>query len=137
MGGFRSADEVHEFLGGIFAEAMEDETIGPKLAATGMSLRMDYTDPDTTVRVDFATRQITTGAEAATADSDATLSMAADTANQYWQGKVSLPLAMARGKITVGGSAAQLLKLSPIAKALYPRYTAMLAERGRSDLVAS
>ncbi|MBN9797522.1 sterol carrier protein [Pseudonocardia sp. UM4_GMWB1] len=136
MGGFRSPDEVHEFLGGIFEEAMADGTIGPKLAATGMSLRMDYTDPETTVRVDFATKEITTG-PAAAVDSDATLAMSADTANQYWQGKVSLPLAMARGKITVGGSAAQLLKLSPIAKSLYPRYTAMLTDRGRADLVVS
>lgn len=136
MGGFRTSDEVHEFLGGIFEEALADETIGPKLAATGMSLQMSYTDPDTTVRVDFATNEIRTGAEALI-DSDATLTMAADTANQYWQGKLSLPLAMARGKITVGGSAAQLLKLSPIAKSLYPRYAKMLADRGRSDLIVS
>lgn len=135
MGGFRTTDEVHEILGGIFEEALADDTIGPQLAATGMSLRMDYTDPETCVRVDFANSEIRTGAEAAV-DADATLTMAADTANQYWQGKLSLPLAMARGKITVGGSAAQLLKLSPIAKSLFPRYTAMLADRGRPDLIA-
>ncbi|GAA4546489.1 SCP2 sterol-binding domain-containing protein [Pseudonocardia xishanensis] len=136
MGGFRAADEVHQFLGGIFEEALADESIGPKLASTGMSLRMDYTDPDTTVRVDFATKEILVG-EAAAIDSDASLSMTADTANQYWQGKVSLPLAMARGKVKIGGSASQLLKLAPVAKDLYPRYVKMLADNGRSDLIVS
>ncbi|MEO3862687.1 SCP2 sterol-binding domain-containing protein [Acrocarpospora sp. B8E8] len=135
MGGFRSADEVHQFLGGTFEEALADDSIGPKLAGTGMSLRMDYTDPDTTVRVDFPTRQILVGAAAAI-ESDATLSMTADTANQYWQGKVSLPLAMARGKVKIGGLASQLLKLTPVAKDLYPRYVKMLADNGRSDLIA-
>jgi putative sterol carrier protein len=136
MGVFRSADEVHTFLGGIFGEALADESIGPKLAGTGMSLRMDYTDPDTTVRVDFASGAIDVGAAAAT-ESDAVLTMAADTANLYWQGKLSLPLAMARGKIKLGGSAAQLMKLAPIARDLYPRYVAMLSEHGRADLVVA
>lgn len=134
MGGFGSADEVHRFLGGIFEQALADESIGPQLTATGMSLRMDYSDPDTTVRVDFPSKEILTGPDAAI-DSDAVLTMAADTANQYWQGKLSLPLAMARGKIKLGGSAAQLLKLAPIAKSLHPRYVDMLEAGGRSDLV--
>ena len=70
-------------------------------------------------------------------NADAVLSMSADTANRYWQGKVSLPLAMAKGKLKVGGSAAQLLKLAPIAKDLYPVYVAMLKEDHRDDLVVS
>lgn len=136
MPGFSTVEEVNKYIGGIFEKALEDESIGPKLVATGMSLRMNFTDPDSVVTVDFAAKKILTGGEAAI-DADAVLSMSADTANRYWQGKVSLPLAMAKGKLKVGGSAAQLLKLAPIAKDLYPVYVAMLKEDHRDDLVVS
>lgn len=115
---------------------MRDDEIGPKLAATGMSLRMNFSDPDSVVTVDLANQRILTGADA-TIEADVVLTMSADTANRYWQGKVSLPLAMAKGKLKIGGSAAQLLKLAPIAKDLYPVYVAMLNEDNRDDLVVS
>ncbi|GAB2960141.1 SCP2 sterol-binding domain-containing protein [Amycolatopsis acidiphila] len=136
MPGFTTVDEVNKYIGGIFEKALQDEGIGPKLVATGMTLRMDFSDPDSTVTIDFPQRRILTG-EDAVIGADAVLSMSTDTANRYWQGKVSLPLAMAKGKLKVGGSAAQLLKLAPIAKDLYPVYVAMLKEDHRDDLVVS
>ena len=136
MPGFTSVEEVNKYIGGIFEKAFTDESIGPKLAATGMSLRMNFTDPDSVVTVELGERRVLTGDDAKI-DADAVLSMSSDTANRYWQGKVSLPLAMAKGKLKVGGSAAQLLKLAPIAKDLYPVYVAMLKADNRDDLVVA
>jgi len=64
------------------------------------------------------------------------MSMTADIANRYWQGKVNLPLSMAKGQIKVSGNVAGLLKLAPLGKKLYPLYTGMLEADGRSDLLA-
>lgn len=136
MPGFATVEEVNKYIGGIFEKALRDDEIGPKLAATGMSLRMNFSDPDSVVTVDLANQRILTGADA-DIEADAVLTMSADTANRYWQGKLSLPLAMAKGKLKIGGSAAQLLKLAPIAKDLYPVYVAMLKEENRDDLVVS
>ncbi|MEV4147669.1 SCP2 sterol-binding domain-containing protein [Amycolatopsis sp. NPDC049691] len=136
MPGFTSVEEVNKYIGGIFEKAFTDDSIGPKLAATGMSLRMNFTDPDSVVTVELGERRVLTGDDAKI-DADAVLSMSSDTANRYWQGKVSLPLAMAKGKLKVGGSAAQLLKLAPIAKDLYPVYVAMLKADNRDDLVVA
>jgi len=61
--------------------------------------------------------------------------MTADTGNGYWQGKVNLPLAMAKKKIKVEGNVGSLLKLAPLGKKLYPGYIERLKNDGRDDLL--
>ncbi|SNR60532.1 SCP-2 sterol transfer family protein [Haloechinothrix alba] len=134
MPGFATTEEINKYIGGIFEKALDDTDIGPRLMATGMTLRMNFSDPEAVITVDFPGQSILTG-EDAIVDADAILSMSADTANGYWQGKVSLPLAMAKGKLTIGGSAAELLKLAPLAKDLHPVYISMLEENDRHDLI--
>jgi hypothetical protein len=63
------------------------------------------------------------------------MSMTADTGNAYWQGKVNLPLAMAKKKIKVDGNVGSLLKLAPLGKKLYARYIERLQSDGREDLL--
>ncbi|RNL62759.1 sterol carrier protein [Nocardioides marmoriginsengisoli] len=132
--GFADADEVEKYLGGIFAEALADQEIGPKLRATGISLKTVYADPDVTLLIDLGAGQVTRVDESA--ESGAEMRMAADTGNSYWQGKVNLPLAMAKGKVKVSGDIASLLKLAPLTKKLVPAYVARLNADGRTDLLA-
>jgi hypothetical protein len=63
------------------------------------------------------------------------MAMTADTGNAYWQGKVNLPLAMAKKKIRVEGNVASLLKLAPLGKKLFPGYIQRLKDDGRDDLI--
>jgi len=44
-------------------------------------------------------------------------------------------VALARGRIRAKGPVAKILKLVPLVKPVFPRYRAMLEERGRSDLI--
>jgi hypothetical protein len=131
---FTSTEEVHKYLGGIWDLAFADPEIGPKLQATGLVLAFDYSDPDTLMTLDTAEQKVVPGA--GDAKPTATMSMTADIANRYWQGKVNLPLSMAKGQIKVSGNVAGLLKLAPLGKKLYPLYTGMLEADGRSDLLA-
>ena len=62
--------------------------------------------------------------------------MTADLGNAYWQGKVNLPMAMAKRKIKVDGNVASLLKLAPLGKRLYGDYIQQLQDDGRDDLIA-
>ena len=63
------------------------------------------------------------------------MTMSAETQNAYWQGKVNLPFAMARGQVSVAGNVAQLLKLAPLSKRLFPVYVQRLNDDGRDDLI--
>jgi hypothetical protein len=130
---FTDSAEVRKYLGGIFEVAFADPEIGPRLKDTGIVLKTVYTEPDSIVIIDTVNGEVREGD--ADADSTAEMSMTADTGNAYWQGKVNLPLAMAKSKIKVQGNVASLLKLAPLGKKLYPKYVEMLRADGRDDLV--
>jgi hypothetical protein len=131
--GFNDATEVRKYLGGVFEVAFADPEIGPKLKDTGIVLKTVYTEPDAVVIIDAANGTVSEG----TAESEATaeMRMTAETGNAYWQGKVNLPLAMAKSKIKVDGNVASLLKLAPLGKKLYPKYVETLQADGRDDLI--
>ncbi|MEE6176104.1 SCP2 sterol-binding domain-containing protein [Mycobacterium sp. 050134] len=132
--GFTDSAEVTKYIGGIFETAFHDPEIGPKLVATGLVIAFDFTDPEAVVVIDMANKSIREGLNGG-ASPTATMAMTADTGNAYWQGKVNLPLAMAKKKIKVEGNVASLLKLAPLGKKLYPLYIERLKADGREDLV--
>ncbi len=133
--GFNNSAEVADYIGGIFEAAFVDPEIGPKLVDTGLVIAFDFTDPDAVVVIDMANKAVREGL-AGGPEPTATMSMTADTGNAYWQGKVNLPLAMAKKKIKVDGNVASLLKLAPLGKKLYPVYIDRLKSDGRDDLIA-
>jgi putative sterol carrier protein len=133
--GFQNSAEVATYIGGIFEAAFEDPEVGPKLVDTGLVIAFDFTDPEAVVVIDMANKAVREGLAGGTAPT-ATMSMTAETGNAYWQGKVNLPLAMAKKKIKVEGNVASLLKLAPLGKKLYPVYIDRLKADGRDDLIA-
>ena len=133
--GFTNSAEVTDYIGGIFDAAFTDPEIGPKLVETGLVVAFDFTEPEAVVVIDMANKSVHEGLADGPAP-DATMSMTADTGNAYWQGKVNLPLAMAKKKIKVDGNVASLLKLAPLGKKLYPVYIERLKADGRDDLIA-
>jgi len=132
--GFNNSEEVNKYIGGIFENAFDDPEIGPKLVDTGLVVAFDFSDPEAVVVVDMANKMVTNGGAGGPAPS-ATMTMTADTGNAYWQGKVNLPLAMAKKKVKVDGNVASLLKLAPLGKKLYGSYVQRLKEDGRDDLI--
>ena len=131
---FANEDEVRRYIGGIFETAFKDAEIGPKLVETGLVLKFAFTDPDAALVIDMPEQQVHRG-DAPGKEPSATMSMQCETGNAYWQGKVNLPFAMARGKIKVDGNVANLLKLAPLGKKLYPVYIETLRNDGRTDLL--
>ncbi|MCV7221732.1 SCP2 sterol-binding domain-containing protein [Mycolicibacterium elephantis] len=132
--GFANSAEVTRYIGGIFETAFEDPEIGPKLVDTGLVVAFNFTDPEAVVVIDMANKSVREGLEGGAAPT-ATMSMAAETGSAYWQGKVNLPLAMAKRKIKVEGDMGSLLKLAPLGKKLYPVYIERLKNDGRDDLL--
>jgi hypothetical protein len=132
--GFKNSAEVATYIGGIFEAAFADPEIGPKLVDTGLVIAFDFTDPEAVVVIDMANKAVREGFTGG-AEPTATMSMTAETGNAYWQGKVNLPLAMAKKKIKVEGNVASLLKLAPLGKKLYPVYIDRLKADGRDDLI--
>ena len=137
MGYFKDAQEVYETLGKLFVDLASDEELAPKFRKANTIVRYRYTNPDAaiTVRlqegrpgdVDFGDSEM---------QPEVTMSMEADTAHEFWLGKVNVTVALARGQIKAEGPVAKILRLVPLAKPVFPRYNAQLEAQGRGDLAA-
>ena len=132
---FKDADEVRHYIGSVFQAGFDDPEVGPKMQATGLVVKFAFSEPETELVIDMGNAAIGDGA--GMPDPNATMAMTADLGSAYWQGKVNLPLSMARGKIKVEGNVASLLKLAPLGKKLFPKYVATLRAEGRDDLIVA
>jgi hypothetical protein len=118
---FATADEVHAAIGGMFAEALLDPVVGDQLAASGVVLRLELTEPTSTITVDMPARTVVVGDEPAPKPT-MSLKAKADVAHRYWLGEVNVGIAIARGQIRVRGPVPTLISLAGLAKPLFPRY---------------
>jgi len=135
---FTDEQEVYTYLAQIFRVAMDDPDMGKMVKGTGLIVRIDYTDPDSTIGVEFDNGTIYLGAAQLPEGfaPNMQLKMSADDGHKFWLGKLNMTAAMARGKVRVKGSVPKMLKLMPIAKPLRSRYEKILADAGRADLLA-
>ena len=135
--GFRDAQDVYDCIGAIFSEAIADPEIGPKTKEAGLTVRFDFTEPDSVIFVDFASGEVFFGDGAPERDAAVKMGMKAEVANRFWLGKVNLVMAMAKGQVRARGSVPEMLKMLPLAKPLYARYEQLLRDQGRDDLIAA
>ncbi|MEX2555389.1 MAG: SCP2 sterol-binding domain-containing protein [Actinomycetota bacterium] len=134
---FKNEQEVYKYLAQIFKVAMEDPELAEKTKGSGLIVRIEYTDPDSTIGVVFDEGGLFLGAAQLPADfkPNMELKMSADDGHRFWLGKLNMTAAMARGKVRVKGSVPKMLKLMPLAKPLRARYEKILANDGRQDLI--
>ena len=133
---FKDADEVYEFIGGLFRELADDEDLGPKLRKANTVVQYRYTNPEARITVkllDGEDGEVDLGATQL--EHEIVMMMEADTAHRFWLGKVNVTVALARGQMKARGPVAKILKLVPLAKPVFPRYRQTLEEKGRSDLI--
>ncbi|WP_280267290.1 SCP2 sterol-binding domain-containing protein [Nocardia wallacei] len=132
MGVFKDDVELYKYIGRVFEKGFADAKIEPKLSASDAVLRIHYTDPEATLTVDFPNGKVIEGAN--DLQPDVEMFMTADIGNAFWQGKVNLSIAMAKGQVRAKGPVQKILKLVPTAKLLFPAYNALLEADDRNDL---
>ena len=64
-----------------------------------------------------------------------TMTMSSTTANRFFQGKESVVLALAIGRLKLSGPMATILKLAPVTNPIHPVYRNWLKENGYYHLV--
>ena len=136
MGYFKDADEVYSYIGKLFEDLAADEELSPKFQRANTVVQYQYRDPESTITVKLIEGedgQVDLGET--TMEPEVVMSMDADTAHKFWLGKVNVTVALARGQMKAKGPVAKILKLVPLVKPVFPRYRAMLEERGRKDLL--
>ena len=134
MGAYKSAEDLYKYMGQIFSLAFETPGLKEKLNATGVTLRLNLTDPDSTIAVDFGNGVVQYGSDI-TMDVAVDLEMTADNAHKFWLGKLNVPLAIAKRDIKVHGSVQKVLKLAPLMQPLHEKYQQILKDAGLEEML--
>jgi hypothetical protein len=138
---FKDSEQFYATVGELMNRAKTDPQIGPKIASAGVVIQFRYTDPEAMTTVNAKDKATQPGAFCdvihGTCDlkPDITLSMKADVAHAFWQGKVNLLGAIAKRDIVVQGPLPKVLKLLPAVEPLYKVYPTLLREKGLGNLV--
>jgi putative sterol carrier protein len=133
---FTDTSEANSYIGKMFEDVVTEPEFVRATQGSGLVVRLNYSDPDTTVLVDFPGQVVKYGDEAASAtNATVDLYMTCDDAHSFWMGKLNFPVAMARRKVRMEGSTAKALKLLPLTKPLFAAYEKLLRDSGREDLI--
>ncbi len=139
---FHSTEELQACFGRLYDDVKCDPLIAPKIKDSGLVIQFRYREPDAVVTID-ASR------DGSTPDSffdvywgdrdgvraDVEMNMSADTAHQFWHGKVNLMAALTRKQIVAKGPIPKILRLLPAVAPMYEMYPRILHEIGRDDLI--
>lgn len=141
MAVFQDSKQFYETVGELMERAKSDPVIGPKIAKSGVVLQFRYTDPDAVTTINAKGKPTQPGAFVDVIQGktdlkpDIEMSMQADVAHQFWQGKVNLVEALARKRIILKGNQLKVLGLLPAVEPLYKRYPELLKEKGLEKLI--
>lgn len=134
MSYFTEPKEVEHFIGGIFTECVTDPELGPKFAQTGVIMKLNFTDPEATILIDFVEGKVYTAVDEAPTP-NIEMFMTSDVGHEYWLGKVNVSVALAKGSMRAKGPVPKILKIVPLTKHVFPRYEKMIADAGRPELL--
>lgn len=132
---FKDADEVYEYIGGMFDTATKTPAFIEATEGTSLVILIKQTNPEAAILVDFPGQTVKTGDEALAGKSTVQLRMSSDNANKFWQGKLNFTLAMAQRKVKLDGKRSVALKLLPLTEGLFDTYKQRLKDTGREDLL--
>ncbi len=142
MGVFRDADQFYDCVGALMDQAKLDPQVGPKIAKAGIIIQFRYTDPDAMNTINARDKPSQPDAYVDVIHGecdlkpDILMTMKADVAHSFWQGKVNLVSALSKKQIVADGPIPKILKLLPAVQPLYKVYPVLLKEKGYGDLLA-
>ena len=132
---FSNADEVYNYIGGVFRAAAEHPEIGPKMAAANVNLQIYYSEPESKITIHFTEPKLTVEDGGDDPNADVKLFMTADIADKYWRGEYNLSVGLAKGQVKAKGPVNKILKLVPLTKPLFPMYRERVAEKDAAAAV--
>lgn len=128
--GFESPAEFREVLGRLLEEVDADERIGPLVRAAHVRTRFLFSDLGLTLDLASAagqTHYVEWRFGRAKWEPKVTLSMDSGVANRWLQGRESLAVAIARGRVRCVGEAKSTLFFLPLGKLLADPYRKLIA----------
>lgn len=136
---FRSAEQAKE----IIREVVERAKFGQAakgLRDAGLIVAFVYHNPDLAFLVDGRSptadgSYMTLKFDELEPAPDVTFESSGEVGNRFWQGRLNVPMALARGQVKAKGAINRALKLLPILPGLFETYKEVLREKGAEELL--
>lgn len=128
MEAFRSTDELNAVMQKLWHQIKSDPNMSGQLLSSKLVVRFVYKDPVGQLTIDARDgkeMKIYTGE--IDIKPDVEMAMKADTANEFWLGRLNLPVAMMSGKIVSRGPVNKVLSLLPVVKPAFKLYPEVLS----------
>lgn len=139
---FKTYDELYICFSRLYDRARRDPRIAPKIRDSRLIIQFRFDDPLAIATINATLPASDTNAyyEVFWGDTpgwqpDIELRAKADIAHLFWQGKINLMTALARGQIIAKGPLSKIIKLLPTIEPMYQMYPQILREIGREDLI--
>jgi hypothetical protein len=137
MAVFKDSKQFYECVGELMNRAAKDPNIGPKIGKSGSVIQFKYSEPEAMTTINARDKATQPGCfidvfhGSTNLPADIVMSMKADVAHAFWQGKVDLVGAIAKKQMVIEkGSLPKILKLVPAITPLFKVYPALLKEKG-------
>jgi putative sterol carrier protein len=131
---FANAEDIYTFFDLMLEGVKKDEALYNKLANTGIVLTQKISDMDAAITLECkGSIKATYGPTDIKADS--TTSQTSDVFQKFWQGKLNLMMAMAKGQVKASGAMTKMLKLLPLTNPIYKIFIETAKAIGREDLL--
>ena len=135
---FSSEQDVYGRIGRIFEDICADDDAARQLQRADTIVQYRCHDPDAVITVDIRAEvepRVLFGA--CDLVPEVVMSMAADVAHRFFLGHVNVMVALARREILAEGPVTKIVKLVPLVKPFFARYTAQQEEARRPDQVGA
>ncbi|MHA1770676.1 MAG: SCP2 sterol-binding domain-containing protein [Candidatus Thorarchaeota archaeon] len=136
---YESAEQFKEVFTRFWEKAQEHEEIMAKMKKSPFIVRFDIVQPDVQLTIDFKNPgpdgELGTISFDSTVEPEIVVWSTSETTNKFWQGKLNVTVAMARGQVKMQGSIAKALGLLSKIKPLYKIYPEVLKELGLEHMV--
>ena len=127
---FKDAAQLYDVLGALFVRLKDDPVMGPAVLKSGLVIRFKYSEPESEITIDASKAPVELCFGPCDRKPTVDMSMKADTAHQFWLGKVNLVAALTRGTIVAKGPVPAIMKLLPVITPAYKIYPAVVKEKG-------
>ena len=142
MGVFKDSRQFYDTVGEVMNRAALDPYIGSYVARTEIIIQFRYTNPEAQITLNAKDRptqpDVLFDVLFGPTDlrPDVVMTMPADLAHEFWQGRVNLFSALARGQVIASGVIQPVLQLVPVVGPMFQWYLTLLREHGLADLIS-
>ena len=132
---FTDTEQLYDCVSAILEYLRDYPPARDAFLKSGLIIRFNYTAPDGTITIDGSHDPIALFCGPCDRAPTVNMTMSADTAHQFWLGKVNLVAALTRGTMTAKGPIPAIMKLLPAITPAYKQYPEILRAKGLENLI--